>query len=99
MELWIDISIIPYSCVEMHGLMQACFEIRTLQGLVLLSVSLFLLKPRGCGDEQTPCGSHSTFHIIFFYLSVYLVALGNGGYQPNIATFGADQFDEEGVQK
>jgi len=30
-----------------------------------------------------------------FYLSIYLVALGNGGYQPNIATFGADQFDEE----
>lgn len=24
-----------------------------------------------------------------------MVALGNGGYQPNIATFGADQFDEE----
>ncbi|KAK8485351.1 hypothetical protein V6N11_025389 [Hibiscus sabdariffa] len=73
------------------------FRLRTLQGLVLLSVSssVFLLKPHGCGDEQTPCGSHSTFHIIFFYLSVYLVALGNGGYQPNIATFGADQFDEE----
>ena len=30
-----------------------------------------------------------------FNLSIYLVALGNGGYQPNIATFGADQFDEE----
>lgn len=30
-----------------------------------------------------------------FYISIYLVALGNGGYQPNIATFGADQFDEE----
>lgn len=30
-----------------------------------------------------------------FYLSTYLVALGYGGYQPNIATFGADQFDEE----
>lgn len=30
-----------------------------------------------------------------FYISIYLIALGNGGYQPNIATFGADQFDEE----
>ncbi|KAK7308979.1 hypothetical protein RJT34_05355 [Clitoria ternatea] len=30
-----------------------------------------------------------------FYLSIYLVGLGNGGFQPNIATFGADQFDEE----
>ncbi|KAL0329480.1 UNVERIFIED_CONTAM: protein NRT1/ PTR FAMILY 7.3 [Sesamum radiatum] len=24
-----------------------------------------------------------------------MVALGNGGYQPNIVTFGADQFDQE----
>lgn len=53
------------------------------------------MRPKGCGDEHTPCNSHSSLHIALFYLSVYLVALGNGGYQPNIATFGADQFDEE----
>ncbi|KAL8112633.1 hypothetical protein AgCh_020079 [Apium graveolens] len=28
-----------------------------------------------------------------------MIALGNGGYQPNIATFGADQFDEENIQE
>ncbi|KAK4557507.1 hypothetical protein RGQ29_007314 [Quercus rubra] len=51
-------------------------------GLVSLSLSsyLFLLKPRGCGDELTPCGAHSSME----NLSIYLVALGNGGYQPNI---------------
>ena len=67
------------------------------QGLVSLSLSsyIFLVKPDGCGDEQTPCGSHSAVQIGLFYLSIYLIALGNGGYQPNIATFGADQFDEE----
>ncbi|XVF10998.1 hypothetical protein REPUB_Repub07fG0231400 [Reevesia pubescens] len=54
-----------------------------------------LLLPRGCGNQETPCGSHSGSEITLFYLSIYLVALGNGGYQPNIATFGADQFDEE----
>ncbi|KAG8490678.1 hypothetical protein CXB51_013862 [Gossypium anomalum] len=75
----------------------AIFQAVFVVGLVLLSISttLFLLKPSGCGDEETPCGSHSAFHIVFFYLAIYLVALGNGGYQPNIATFGADQFDEE----
>ncbi|XP_039002471.1 protein NRT1/ PTR FAMILY 7.2-like [Hibiscus syriacus] len=75
----------------------AIFQAIFVVGLVLLSVSssALLLKPSGCGDEETPCGSHSTFHIIFFYLAIYLVALGNGGYQPTIATFGADQFDEE----
>ena len=30
-----------------------------------------------------------------FSLPIYLVALGNGGYQPNIVTFGADQFEED----
>ncbi|KAL6011417.1 hypothetical protein ACLOJK_001865 [Asimina triloba] len=28
------------------------------------------------------------------YLAIFLIALGNGGLQPSIATFGADQFDE-----
>lgn len=28
-----------------------------------------------------------------------MIALGNGGYQPNIATFGADQFDEEDLKE
>ncbi|WCJ20673.1 Major facilitator superfamily protein [Euphorbia peplus] len=66
-------------------------------GLVVLSLSsyLFLIRPKGCGDETTPCGKHSSMEVGLFYLSIYLVALGNGGYQPNIATFGADQFDEE----
>lgn len=72
-------------------------QVNLLQGLVLLSLStqIFLLKPRGCGDETSKCKSHSSWEIGLFYLSIYMVALGNGGYQPNIATFGADQFDEE----
>lgn len=67
------------------------------QGLVLLSLStqIFLLKPRGCGDETSKCSTHSSWELGLFYISIYMVALGNGGYQPNIATFGADQFDEE----
>ena len=63
--------------------------------MVLLSLStyLFLLKPSGCGEEHFLCGPHSSMDTGVFYLSIYLIALGNGGYQPNIATFGADQFD------
>ncbi|KAL4561434.1 hypothetical protein LXL04_033600 [Taraxacum kok-saghyz] len=66
-------------------------------GLISLSLSsyIFLLKPEGCGDEKTPCGTHSSFATAMFYVSIYLIALGNGGYQPIIATFGADQFDED----
>ncbi|XP_059651710.1 protein NRT1/ PTR FAMILY 7.3-like [Cornus florida] len=74
----------------------AIFQFIYVIGLISLSLSsIFLVKPRGCGDEQIPCGSHSTLQITLFYMSIYLIALGNGGYQPNIATFGADQFDEE----
>lgn len=60
-----------------------------------MSSYIFLVKPNGCGDEHVACGPHSKFAILLFYVSIYLIALGNGGYQPNIATFGADQFDED----
>ncbi|PRQ56815.1 putative proton-dependent oligopeptide transporter family, major facilitator superfamily [Rosa chinensis] len=75
----------------------AIFQLIFVIGLTLLSVTtyLFLLKPRGCGDEQSPCRDHSNFEFALFYISIYLIALGNGGYQPTIATFGADQFDED----
>ncbi|XP_020575244.1 protein NRT1/ PTR FAMILY 7.3-like [Phalaenopsis equestris] len=65
-------------------------------GLVALSLSsqMFMLRPSGCGKANEPCGAHSSLEMGLFYLSIYLVALGNGGYQPNIATFGADQFEE-----
>ncbi|PQQ02821.1 protein NRT1/ PTR FAMILY 7.3 [Prunus yedoensis var. nudiflora] len=75
----------------------AIFQLIFVTGLISLSLSsqLFLLKPQGCGSQEDPCGTHSKLHVWLFYLSIYLIALGNGGYQPNIATFGADQFDEE----
>ncbi|CAL5441203.1 unnamed protein product [Camellia sinensis] len=67
------------------------------QGLISLSLAsqFSLLNPRHCGDRTTKCEMHSSWEIGLFYLSIYMTALGNGGYQPNIATFGADQFDEE----
>lgn len=75
----------------------AIFQMIFVVGLASLSLSsyLFLLRPKGCGDRVMPCGKHSKMEIGLYYLSIYLVALGIGGYQPNIATFGADQFDED----
>ncbi|KAL3619408.1 hypothetical protein CASFOL_036978 [Castilleja foliolosa] len=75
----------------------AIFQLIFVIGLVLLSVvtQFLLLKPKGCGDDKTLCGSHPSWVIGLFYISTYMIALGNGGYQPNIATFGADQFDGE----
>jgi solute carrier family 15 (peptide/histidine transporter), member 3/4 len=67
------------------------------QGLGLLSVSsrLYLIRPAGCGVDHAPCGPLSGKELGIFYIALYMIAFGNGGYQPNIATFGADQFDEE----
>lgn len=75
----------------------AIFQASFVAGLMMLSLSTgaLLLEPSGCGVEDSPCKPHSTFKTVLFYLSVYLIALGYGGYQPNIATFGADQFDAE----
>ncbi|XP_020084193.1 protein NRT1/ PTR FAMILY 7.3 isoform X2 [Ananas comosus] len=75
----------------------AIFQVIFVLGLVLLSLSsqMVLLRPTGCGNEHSTCKPHSSIEIGVFYISLYMIALGNGGYQPNIATFGADQFDEE----
>ncbi|XP_021830882.1 protein NRT1/ PTR FAMILY 7.1-like [Prunus avium] len=74
----------------------AIFQLIFVVGLVLLSLSswLFLFNPSGCGDGEIVCMPASPVGVAIFYLSIYLVAFGYGGYQPTIATFGADQFDE-----
>ncbi|KAL2619709.1 hypothetical protein AAZV13_08G322600 [Glycine max] len=67
------------------------------QGLGMLSFTSwrFLIKPAGCGNEETTCLEPSSLGVGIFYLSIYLVAFGYGGHQPTLATFGADQFDEK----
>ncbi|KAL6911859.1 hypothetical protein ACP4OV_000664 [Aristida adscensionis] len=74
----------------------AIFQAIFVLGLALLSVSsrLYLIRPGGCGTEHAPCGPHSGPELGIFYIALYMIAFGNGGYQPNVATFGADQFDE-----
>ncbi|XP_077246757.1 protein NRT1/ PTR FAMILY 7.3-like [Tasmannia lanceolata] len=75
----------------------AIFQVVLTVGLVLLSLTTYflLLKPHGCGKIGFPCNDHSSLDVAMFYLSIYLIALGNGSYEPALATFGSDQFDEE----
>ncbi|KAL1189203.1 Protein NRT1/ PTR FAMILY 7.1 [Cardamine amara subsp. amara] len=77
------------------------FQVIFVLGVGLLSfVSwFFLIKPRGCGDGELLCNPASSLGVAIFYLSVYLVAFGYGGHQPTLATFGADQFDEDKYSK
>lgn len=68
------------------------------QGLALLTLSaaLLCLESSDCTlskGEISSCPPPSPFHVIFFFFSLYLVALGQGGHKPCIEAFGADQFD------
>lgn len=59
--------------------------------LLTMAVSLKSLKPT-C--KNGVCNKASDSQIAFFYLSLYIIAIGAGGTKPNISTFGADQFDD-----
>ncbi|XP_034592095.2 protein NRT1/ PTR FAMILY 7.3 [Setaria viridis] len=64
--------------------------------MLSLSSVFFLVVPSRCGDGVglRPCQPPSHLGIVMFQLSAYTTAFGIGGYQPSVATFGADQFDD-----
>ncbi|KAG9452440.1 hypothetical protein H6P81_005344 [Aristolochia fimbriata] len=80
------------------GMYKTClvFQSILLLGLTLLSSStyFFLLEPSGCGKIDFLCQPHPPAQLAVFYISLYLIALGNGGYEPPLCTLGANQFEE-----
>ncbi|KAH7288745.1 hypothetical protein KP509_31G039800 [Ceratopteris richardii] len=67
--------------------------------LTALSATLDYLRPPACGVQGINCKKASGTQIGLFYLALYIIALGFGGYLPNLLSFGADQFDEEHPQE
>ncbi|KFK41628.1 hypothetical protein AALP_AA2G152500 [Arabis alpina] len=64
-----------------------------LLGLVLLTLSAFLVPVT---SEKTEVTSSSSFlPNVLFFLSMFFVAIGQGGHKPCVQAFGADQFDEK----
>ncbi|GER38668.1 major facilitator superfamily protein [Striga asiatica] len=60
--------------------------------LGLLTTSAFILRQGGGFD--TNLQAPRPLDILFFYVSLYLMAIGQGLHKPCIMAFGADQFDD-----
>lgn len=61
-----------------------------LQGLVFLSLSASFNS-----FNSSTSSSPDQLQVMFFFFSLYLVALAQGGHTPCVQAFGADQFDEK----
>ncbi|GJN14490.1 hypothetical protein PR202_gb01325 [Eleusine coracana subsp. coracana] len=68
-------------------------------GLGMLAFSTLLPSASGHQCPTTTAGGGnktcppSTLQVAFFYISLYLVAVAQGGHKPCVQAFGADQFD------
>jgi len=69
-----------------------------MQGLGMLAFSTMLSSGSGhqctTARGQTQTCAPSTLKATFFYVSLYIVAVAQGGHKPCVQAFGADQFDQ-----
>lgn len=72
--------------------------ISNLQGLAMLTLTIVLpsLRPPSCSYHLVIaglCKGPTYGQEWYFYTSLFLLAIGTGGIRPNVAAFGADQFN------
>ncbi|KAF7140367.1 hypothetical protein RHSIM_Rhsim06G0027300 [Rhododendron simsii] len=69
-------------------------------GMIMLTTSATIdaLRPPPCtpqANTSNACTPSTHAQKAFLFVSMALISLGTGGIKPNIAIFGADQFDED----
>ncbi|CAJ1863377.1 unnamed protein product [Sphenostylis stenocarpa] len=66
-------------------------------GLSMLTMSQFIPSLKPCKNEI--CHRQRKVHEVVFFLALYCIALGTGGYKPSLESFGADQFDDDHLEE
>ncbi|XP_020207189.1 protein NRT1/ PTR FAMILY 5.7 isoform X2 [Cajanus cajan] len=66
-------------------------------GLSLLAMSQFIPSLKACNTKI--CHKPRKVHEVVFFLALYCISLGSGGYKPCLESFGADQFDDDNLKE
>ncbi|CAN6269126.1 unnamed protein product [Urochloa humidicola] len=69
----------------------------SLAGMLVVTTSATLpsLRPRPCEHGGAHCAPATPIQRLVFFAGIYLCAVGTGGAKAAIASFGADQFDDD----
>lgn len=67
------------------------------QGISLLTMSQLIPSLKPCNNEI--CDRTRKVHEVVFFLALYCIALGTGGFRPSLQSFGADQFDDDHLEE
>ncbi|CDP00147.1 unnamed protein product [Coffea canephora] len=68
-----------------------------LLGLSLLTMSELIPSIKPCNIDN--CGHPRKVHEMAFFIALYSLSLGTGGFKPSLESFGADQFDDNHLEE